>query len=608
MRPEGRNALLSLYCVFCLLSLEFACPALSAFVSPFLDANRFGGGGKSRCGRRDPRIFAANQVLARLRMKTLAPHPVGPESNKNSGGSNSIVRAHGAVSAAAPFTSGSKLINQRAEDAKLSEENVTCSLGKQLVKAGKFNEARLLYEEALTRNSGNGRLWMQLFKLHKSQGSLEDARFSVREGLRHNPCNALLWQAWADLEKDVGRFQAARQLFKKGIEANPRLPSLYNSWGRMERDLGDIQTARQILQDGLQQAPSSVRLLISLGILEDVEGNNQDARNLLLRGIQSEPSNPFAHQALAMLEYKLGNVADAREYLRRAVACDQDHTMSWLSWARLEENLGNIDNARRVYAEGCKSNGGRGTANLWQSWARMEEQQSNNRAAIEIYKKAISAFSSDAQLFVEYSKLLERRGEIESARKMLKEALRADSSDVYVYQCLGRLEAHQLNYDQARVVFSAGIAAAEAKLQTMFNCSRTTENGKSKDDRAMADLLHTWATFEEKVGNNFNLSRSLFHRAISCCSTEGWLWRSFAEFERRQGNSLVARHCFAMAVNNDPRDGLNWIAWSQLEESMGESTRASFYSKRGAELQARQQIRQALGDSRKPLTRLWNGR
>eukprot|EP00960_Hanusia_phi_P048211 758820-Hanusia_phi.AAC.1 len=63
-----------------------------------------------------------------------------------------------------------------------------------------------------------------------------------------------------------------------------------------------------------------------------------------------------------------------------------------------------------------------------------------------------------------------------------------------------------------------------------------------------------------------------------------------------------------MAVNNDPRDGLNWIAWSQLEErysrlltwwdaaeqicSMGESTRASFYSKRGAELQARQQIRQ----------------
>ena len=217
----------------------------------------------------------------RLRMKTLAPHTVGPESNKNSGGGNSVLRPRGAVSATAPFTSCSKLMNQRVEGTQTDDENATFALGKELVRAGKTNEAKLLYQEALLRNSGNGKMWMKLFKLHRSQGSLEEARSSVREALRHNPCNAVLWQAWADLEKDLGRHDAARQLFKKGIEANPRLPSLYNSWGRMERDVGNVQTARQILEDGLKQAPTSARLLIALGILEDVEGNNEVLPNNL---------------------------------------------------------------------------------------------------------------------------------------------------------------------------------------------------------------------------------------------------------------------------------------------------------------------------------------
>lgn len=447
--------------------------------------------------------------------------------------------------------------------------------------AGRVSNAIRMYESLVQLDPANGRAWVRYAVILHKSGHMDRARDILRRALKVNPRNAILWQTWADFEKGRGNFVNARRLFAKAAEANPHLPSLYHSWGSMEYKVGRVDEARRLYQEGLRVCPTATRLYHSLGVLEDKRGNSREARIILTQGLKIEPDNPYLHHALGVLEYRGGRVSAARECFSRASRVDPRHTLTWLSWAQLEEFEGNRDMARKYYARGT-SVSGRSAVQLWQAWARMEEKSGNPHKAIDLYRKAVSAYPNDPMLYCSWGKLVESQGDIAVARALFKKGLEVDEERAYLWQSLALLEQRQMDKGTAREFFERGVKLSKGK--------------------EVAALLHAWAAMEWESENE-EKARNLFNEAVKVNDSCSWLWLWFGRFEIAYGKYSAARHYISRSINLDPSDGSPWRAWAELERSEGEEERARFMFRRAAELESSRELFEL--DPESPLRRPW---
>jgi len=325
----------------------------------------------------------------------------------------------------------------------------------------------------------------------------------------------------------------------------------------------------------------------------------------------------------------------AREVLQDSLKYNPCNAILWQAWGQLEESQGNIAMARGHYVQGCKCRGGQGTVQLWQAWARMEEKQTHGGAALEVYHKAIMVFRKDSKLLVECAKLMTKMGQHAEAMTMLQRALDIDRYNPYPYQCLAKIESKLGNVAEARWLFATGAGMAETGLTVSMGSESAAaslplikdgdEGGKADESgagvsvaapvpvqgtaagrRELAALLHEWAAFADAQNDDVNATRAIFQRALALDTQRGFMWRSFAAFEGNKGDPLVARHYFARAVNAEPHDGATWSAWAELELKLGNSDRAAFYARHGAELKSRSEVRSKRTDAARPLARKWS--
>jgi tetratricopeptide (TPR) repeat protein len=136
----------------------------------------------------------------------------------------------------------------------------------------------------------------------------EIARTLFKESITRSPNHAQSYQAWACLEAKQGNLAQAKTLAWKGIKQAPEHPALWTIAGVVETRLGNTERAKKIFKEAISRFPKHGALYKVLGELYAREGAFQKARLVFNAGLDQDPRYSPVYQAAALLEAKLGNL------------------------------------------------------------------------------------------------------------------------------------------------------------------------------------------------------------------------------------------------------------------------------------------------------------
>lgn len=110
-------------------------------------------------------------------------------------------------------------------------------------------------------------------------------------------------------------------------------------------------------------------------------------------------------------------------------------------------------------------------------------------------------------------------------------------------------------------------------LSSVFRLRRGTEV-----DKRHAPCWQAWGVLETRFGHT-EVARNIFQQGIWACAqlaggqSGGYscarLWQAWGVLEAREGDDAAARRCFSRALDADQRNVAAIIAWTQMEEDIG---------------------------------------
>lgn len=146
-----------------------------------------------------------------------------------------------------------------------------------------------------------------------------------------------------------------------------------------------------------------------------------------------------------------------------------------------------------------------------------------------------------SQRLMEEANQEKSRANFTEARKLYENAIEKNPSNYYALTGLGDLESQMGNRDKAREVYKKSISLEESNP-------------------------HAWiqlAMLEEKHGNIAS-ARQTYQEAISKVAANSVIYRNWAVLEWMQKNYKEADRLFDLATRNDPKDGITWYKWGQM--------------------------------------------
>lgn len=418
------------------------------------------------------------------------------------------------------------------------------SKNKTSVKAMKvFNACMEQYQEALACDPTDARAYVGLGQLLMRAGRLDDARLVYEEGnLSCGGDNAYLWQALAVLEERSGRYREARECFDAATVADKTHAAAWHGWGMLEQRQGNIKRARDLFISGVRTIEEQVQQQRN-----DAEGGNSkngttasaaaatandddDGDDETGNGDEEETHKTdtkhvdYLYQSLAVMAIRAERFDEAREWFSRGTDTTYSQTgpknsAMWEGWARMERDLGNYARARELYQLGLRASPR--SRYLWLGWALLERKVKNFERSRTLFARGV-AVSSDSVLLQAWGCLeAEDMHDIPRARELFERAIEANPKSLSSWQAYGRMEWRSGNVECARDLFQRGIWA-------------------NPDAKGSCHIFQAWGVLERYEGN-ISLARELFKCAIRIDPRSKQTWDAWWKLEEDQGNYLRAQ-------------------------------------------------------------------
>lgn len=405
-----------------------------------------------------------------------------------------------------------------------------------------------------------------------------DGAVQFREGVRlGNPLrvNADRLNYHAKKELRSNRLEEAQELYEMAIQLDPRDGRAYLGLSRCAERRRDFKLARECLRIGIAESVSCASdstpdvganpfLLQALGCLEENAGHLSEAESLYISAVRSRPSHAASWVALAQLrtrkfrqgatagrvcyqaaerelekvgmppssyvytawasmEYKkCGDVRRARKLFKAALMVDKKCSAAWLQLGVMEANLENWEQAELCFETVLKFD--QRNSRIMQAYAIMESKRpdSNSRKVINLFERALKANPKDAGVLQPYGLYVAKLGDTDSARDLLQRATQVNKRHAPAWQAWAVMEARDGNPEEARNIFQQGIWA----------CAQLT-GGQS---------------------GGYKCAR---------------LWQGWGVLEASEHDFAAARRCFSRALDADNRNLATFIAWTRMEENIG---------------------------------------
>ena len=182
------------------------------------------------------------------------------------------------------------------------------SLGAQLEKSGRYDEAMNLYRAALQNGVENGQLHSRLGDLLVRAGKKAEALPEYEQSVRMNPANAATQGKLATAYMEQGRLEDAERILNGVVAIEPSNAAAHNALGVLAIQRHDEAAARRHFEKAVELDPDLVEAHFNLGLFYRMAGDKARARTSFEQFLAKAPPNrykeqiPKARAALAELQ------------------------------------------------------------------------------------------------------------------------------------------------------------------------------------------------------------------------------------------------------------------------------------------------------------------
>ena len=199
-----------------------------------------------------------------------------------------------------------------------------------LQKAGKFEEAKLIYESLLNNRSNS-------FKVLYLLGTLEAQCYNFNKSLNYlikaNKINSNSWEVNSNIGNvyvEINEYIKAIKFYSKAIKINPNNSKLFYNLGSAYKQLNQYDNALSEFQQALLINPSNTSACLQLAILQAKSEQYEKAFVNFRKLIHLDPENPefYFQYGIALVLRK--NFEDAISHLERAINIKNDFSDAYL--------------------------------------------------------------------------------------------------------------------------------------------------------------------------------------------------------------------------------------------------------------------------------------
>jgi predicted O-linked N-acetylglucosamine transferase (SPINDLY family) len=139
--------------------------------------------------------------------------------------------------------------------------------GLTLHKAGKLEEAKLIYEKLLTKDQNNFQLINLLGVISLQQKNFNDAITQINKAISLNPGHHALYNNLGVAYKETEKYESAIENFKRAIEIKPNYAEAYNNLGIIFKKKYQYNEAYNNYQRAIELNPHYAESYNNLGLL-----------------------------------------------------------------------------------------------------------------------------------------------------------------------------------------------------------------------------------------------------------------------------------------------------------------------------------------------------
>lgn len=256
---------------------------------------------------------------------------------------------------------------------------------------------------------------------HHKAGRFEQARLHYEQALRVAPGHPDALHMLGLIAHQTGQHGLAVELISKAIAGKHSDPSYYVNLASALGALGRSPEALANCRTALAINPKFFDAHVGLGVALSALGALGEAEASFRKAVALKPNSSEARNNLGRILLDQGRSADAEASIRRAIALDPNNAVAYNNLGAALVHQGRSDEAAGCYQEAIALQPGYVAArynlgNALKDWGRLEE-------AIESFRTALELSPDGAEIHNNLATTLQEAGRLDEALASLRKAL-----------------------------------------------------------------------------------------------------------------------------------------------------------------------------------------
>ena len=371
-------------------------------------------------------------------------------------------------------------MNQEAKKIKLLLDE-----GSALHQLGKFEEAKLIYENILKINSKQFEAAHLLGTLHAQIGQyssaiailnkailinpkqyesysnignayfesnhFEDAVIAYNKAIKLKPNNPKDYCNKGVALNKLKKYEEAIRSFDKTIEIEPTFANAYLNKANTQIEMGQIEKAIENYEKSILINPESVEAFHNLGLAKNHLKDYENAIIIFDKALEIQPdfTNSFLNKGIALMS--LGRLELGLDCFQKAVSIDPHSAQTYYNLGVAQTELGNLNEAKNSFNHAIEIKSD--FADAYSSRAVVEIITGEYIKSVDSYKKAIEINPNNPAYYLNLGNALSELRLFEECLESYDKAIELKSDYASAYANRGHVLLSHLNDPAGALVF-----------------------------------------------------------------------------------------------------------------------------------------------------------